>query len=547
MVIMRHPFFPIPNRRKLNGGNGVDAPRSRSWLGGPWALARTFGDSMSTDPTTNGNRRALRIGKYEVVAHIATGGMGAVYRARDVEQDRDVALKVLTPDMAARPAMLERFRREARNAAQLRHENIVRIFECGESNGTHFLVLEFVDGIDLHELINRKGKLPPEECRQIMIQAARALDHVHQRGIVHRDIKPSNFLVTMKDGRSLVKMTDLGLARQARDEEFRVTRDGTTVGTIDYMSPEQAKDSGKADIRSDIYSLGCTFYHMLTGQAPFPEGSLTERMYKHIEAEPEDVRTFSEKVPAGLVAILHRMMRKKPAQRYQTPKELLDDLENPDQAADPSSTETTTVKSSVPTEEARPAARDKVRRSRGKGRRSGKKARTPLFLGIPRDWRLWTAGGGMLAVLVGVALWFILAGGAQEPEPTDMAHQTDPDSPPGKDGKPSRDGKTPKDKSNKDSGEVKPSIPINSLRPLYQPQVPLDLTRLREEFKEPAFPPPAADARMFQVFRGASGQEGILRIFGRSLPGGERRGQGRHPGNKGQWPSVYRPPGGKGA
>src|SRR5262249_25656640 len=128
--------------------------------------------------------------------------------------------------------------------------------------------------------------------------------------------------------------TDLGLARDIQTErerdQFRITRDGTTVGTVDYMAPEQARDSSAADIRSDIYSLGCTFYHMLVGNAPFPEGTLTERIYKHVEAEPPDVRDVNPAVSAGLVAILRRMLEKKPEDRYQTPQELLDDLENPD-------------------------------------------------------------------------------------------------------------------------------------------------------------------------------------------------------------------------
>src|SRR5260370_24408995 len=148
---------------------------------------------MAADPSGNLSRRAVHIGKYEVISHIATGGMGAVYKARDVELQRDVALKILSPEMAAKPGLLERFRREARHAARLRHENIVAIYECGETGDTHFLALEFVDGIDLAAYIERKGKLDPEEARVITVQATRALVHAHSQGIIHRDIKPSNF------------------------------------------------------------------------------------------------------------------------------------------------------------------------------------------------------------------------------------------------------------------------------------------------------------------------------------------------------------------
>ncbi|HYT93836.1 MAG TPA: serine/threonine-protein kinase, partial [Gemmataceae bacterium] len=195
---------------------------------------------MPADPPGNGRRSPVRIGKYEVVAHIATGGMGAVYRAIDTDLHREVALKVLPMETAARPATLERFRREARSAAKLRHDNIVAIYEFGEVAGTYYLALEFVDGIDLHELVNRQGKLDPETARHILIQAARALDHAHQQGIIHRDIKPSNFLIAQKNDKLIVKLTDLGLAREVNNDEFRITRDGTTVGTVDYMSPEQA-------------------------------------------------------------------------------------------------------------------------------------------------------------------------------------------------------------------------------------------------------------------------------------------------------------------
>jgi serine/threonine-protein kinase len=277
--------------------------------------------------------RSRRIGKYEVVKYIATGGMGAVYRAVDTELDRPVALKVLNPEIAAKANMLERFKREARTAARLRHENIVAIYDVGEVSGTHYLALEFVDGIDLHEYICKKGKIPAEEARQIMIQAARALDHAYKQGIVHRDIKPSNFLIAHQGERLLVKMTDLGLARtknESKAEDFRLTKAGTTVGTIDYMAPEQSRDSSAADIRSDIYSLGCTFYHMLAGKGPFSEGSLTERLYQHAETTPSDIRTVNADVPDGLVVILGKMLEKKPEDRYQTPAELLTDLENPE-------------------------------------------------------------------------------------------------------------------------------------------------------------------------------------------------------------------------
>jgi serine/threonine protein kinase len=282
---------------------------------------------MASDSVpTRGPRKVVRLGKYEVVSHIATGGMGAVYRARDTELNRDLALKVLNREMAGKPAMLERFKREAKAAGKLRHENIVEVYDFDEHNGTWLLAMEFVDGIDLHEYVKRKGPLDPEEARQIVLQGARALRHAHDKNITHRDIKPSNFLITQRRGRPLVKLTDLGLARDTDADQYRVTRDGTTVGTLDYMAPEQARDSGIADIRSDLYALGGTWFHLLAGRAPFPDGGLAERLYKLMNQDPPDVREINPRVSAETWAILDRLLEKEPEDRYQTPAELIDDL-----------------------------------------------------------------------------------------------------------------------------------------------------------------------------------------------------------------------------
>ncbi len=281
---------------------------------------------MSSD-AANEPTRNIRIGKYEVLSHIATGGMGAVYKARDTETGLDVALKVLSPELAAKPAMVERFRREAKHALKLRHKNIVTLHEFGEAQNIHFLVMEFVDGIDLFEYLTRQGPLDPVEALKIIRQACRALDHAYQQGVVHRDIKPSNFLVTRQGERLLIKLTDFGLAREAGNEEFRVTRAGTTIGTLDYMSPEQARDSGLADVRSDLYSLGCTWYHLLAGHAPFPKGGLGERLHRIMNEEPPDVREFNPRVSSTMASVVHRLLAKNPSQRYQTPADLMRDLD----------------------------------------------------------------------------------------------------------------------------------------------------------------------------------------------------------------------------
>jgi serine/threonine protein kinase len=274
---------------------------------------------MAFHPLTPGSR----VGRYEVVAHLATGGMGEVYRARDVELERDVALKILPEHLSDNAVAVERFRREARAAARLSHKNIVTLFDWGQDGRTWFLAMEFVEGIDLHAHIAERGRLDPQEAWLITLQATRALDHAFEQGITHRDIKPSNFILTRSGSKVRVKLTDLGLARAVREDDYRVTRDGTTVGTIDYLAPEQARDSAQADIRSDIYSLGCTLYHMLAGHAPFPDGGLGERIYNHQFVEPADVRESNPDVPSGLWAVLRRMLAKQPEDRYQTPAELL--------------------------------------------------------------------------------------------------------------------------------------------------------------------------------------------------------------------------------
>lgn len=286
---------------------------------------------MSSEPLNPG----VRLGKYKVLAHIATGGMGSVYKASDQELGRLVALKVLDDSMADNSNTLERFRREARHAARLTHKNIVTLYEYGYANGRHFLALEYVDGIDLYDYIERKGRLAPEESRRILVQAVQALEHAHKQGITHRDIKPSNFLLTRDRDRMRVKLTDMGLARKAGEENFRVTRAGNTVGTIDYLSPEQARDSAAADIRSDIYSLGCTLYHMLAGNPPFSEGGLGERILKHLQEDPPDVRQFNPKVSDEMWELMQRMLAKNPEDRFQTPADLLRVLKAmPPQASD---------------------------------------------------------------------------------------------------------------------------------------------------------------------------------------------------------------------
>ena len=267
-----------------------------------------------------------RLGKYQIEKKIGAGGMGAVFLARDTELKRTVALKVLPRDKASNPILVRRFRAEAQAAAQLRHPNIVAVFDSGEADGYLYIAMEYVEGRDLFEMVSLRGVVPVRRSIEIIRQVAAALQHAYEQNIVHRDIKPSNLLIR-RDG--VVKLTDLGLARSIDDTlETNITRAGTTVGTVDYMAPEQARNSKLADIRSDLYSLGCTWFQMLTGSPPYPEGSVTNKLQAHAIKPIPDPRDKNPNVPEGLTAVISRLMAKKPDDRYQTPAELIDDLDH---------------------------------------------------------------------------------------------------------------------------------------------------------------------------------------------------------------------------
>src|SRR6266851_3810397 len=454
---------------------------------------------MPSDPSAPTARRPVRIGKYEVISHIATGGMGAVYKARDVELRREVALKILPPELAAKPALLERFKREAIHAARLRHENIVTLFECGEVGGTHYLALEFVQGIDLGDYIDRKGKLDPEEARIITLQAARALDHAHHQGIIHRDIKPSNFLLSRPKGGLLVKMTDFGLARVAGDEDFRVTRAGTTVGTINYISPEQARDSALADIRSDLYSLGCTLFHMLAGQAPFAEGGLTERLYKHIEEPPPNVLDFNPRVSPELCAVLYKLLAKKPEDRYQTPADLLDDLLHLDRIG---VRKTPVTRRDVLAELAASASAEKpaksserrspplkpkpIKRRHAEDETAERTASRTRTINAPRVPKAWLLGGSAVAlialVVVGGLIAWRLIGSAKTPDSPDNNESTSIVAGPSISSPLATESKEIKKNGITPPGDTVQAKPV-TWPSLYESGEPPDAERLKQEFE----------------------------------------------------------------
>ena len=265
-----------------------------------------------------------RLGQFVLQKFIGGGGMGIVFRALDTTLNREVALKVLSRDQSADEEALRRFRNEAQSAARLDHENIARVHYVGEDRGVHYIVFEFIEGVNIRDLVEKHGPLPLDQAASYTFQIAQALDHASQRAVIHRDIKPSNVLIT-PDGKA--KLVDMGLARLHQVAQVDdLTASGVTLWTFDYISPEQARDPRSADVRSDLYSLGCSFFYMLTGSPPFPDGTVLQKLLQHQADNPPDPRTIRPELPVEVSRILARLLAKNPAQRFQNPGELVREL-----------------------------------------------------------------------------------------------------------------------------------------------------------------------------------------------------------------------------
>ncbi|WP_437203882.1 serine/threonine protein kinase [Planctomicrobium sp. SH664] len=276
-------------------------------------------DSASIPPVTG-----LSLGHFVIEERIGRGGMGAVFRAIDQRLDRVVALKVLAPDHSSDPDSVVRFQNEGRSAARLDHDNIARVYYIGEEHGLHFIAFEFVTGTNVRNFIAQRGRLNPSDAVSFTLQIAEALRNTSAANVVHRDIKPSNIIIT-PTGRA--KLVDLGLARQINPEISRdLTIAGTALGTFDYIAPEQAMDARNVDVRSDIYSLGCTLYHMLTGEPPYPTGTMFEKVMNHHRSTAPDPAQKNLRVSPQLSRVVQRMMASNPDERYQSAESLISDL-----------------------------------------------------------------------------------------------------------------------------------------------------------------------------------------------------------------------------
>ena len=274
--------------------------------------------------------------QYVVLEELGRGGMGRVYKARHRTMNRIVALKVLAPGLTRTDRALDLFLREVRAVAQLVHPNLVTAFDANLVGDRYYLVLEYIDGPNLDQLVRSRGPLTVGQTCDFLRQAACGLQCAHAANMVHRDIKPANILVQRRaadGGPGLVKISDFGLARlqdgpnPADRPGTIVTKPNTVMGTPDFLSPEQARNLHNTDIRSDLYSLGCTGYFLLTGRVPFPGGTSLEKLLRHNTDQPEPLEQLRPDVPAAVVALIRRLMSKVPADRFQTPAELAAALE----------------------------------------------------------------------------------------------------------------------------------------------------------------------------------------------------------------------------
>lgn len=298
----------------------------------------------STSPVVSIEELFVDHPKYQLLGQIGAGGMGAVFRAQHRLMDRDVAIKVIRPEIVSNREAVARFHNEVRAAAKLAHRNIVAAYDAEQVGSAHILIMEFVVGESLSETIKRKGKLPVTHACNYALQIAQGLKHAHEQGMIHRDIKPQNLMKTPK---GIIKILDFGLARigELNDDEGQLTSTGVMMGTADYIAPEQARNARDADIRSDLYSLGCTFYSMLAGEAPFKKArTRVDKVLAHCSESFPSIQDIRSDVPDQVAQMIYKLVAKDPAERYQNPQELIDDLlpfakpKSSPSTADPSAT-----------------------------------------------------------------------------------------------------------------------------------------------------------------------------------------------------------------
>jgi len=309
---------------RRQGGRGLPAEAQEAAEG---MVADGLITNFQAEQYMLGKWRGFTIGKYKLLERVGVGGMGQVFLCEHMFMKRRVAVKVLPPAKAEQPAALGRFYREARAAGSIEHPNIVRTHDIDQDGNLHFIVMEYVDGSNLLDIVKKFGPLNIGRAVSYIRQTAIGLEFAFQGGIIHRDIKPGNILV---DRFGLAKLLDMGLARFYNDNADNLTQkydDKIVLGTADYVAPEQVANSHAVDIRADIYALGASMYFMLAGHPAFPNGTVSQKLLWHRTKDPTPIRQIRPEVPEGLAAIVEKMMRKDPAARYQTPAEVAIALE----------------------------------------------------------------------------------------------------------------------------------------------------------------------------------------------------------------------------
>jgi serine/threonine-protein kinase len=298
---------------------GTGSPKLRSSTGAP----ASSGTAATGPPSSKILQKSGSLGDYRLLKKLGAGGMGTVYLAQQASLERTVALKVLSKELAAKPAFVQRFQREARLMARLDHPNILRCLDVGAVAGHHYLAMEYVDGGSLQDWLKKLTKIELGDALHVTLACARALQHAHDLNMIHRDVKPDNLLLT---GKGVVKLADLGLAK-ASDDDLSLTRTGTGAGTPLYMAPEQARDAKNVDHRSDIYAIGCMLYCFLTGKLPFAGETLLEVIEAKTKGKFTPARRLNGDIPPRLDLILDKTLAPNPSHRYQSCAELVVDLE----------------------------------------------------------------------------------------------------------------------------------------------------------------------------------------------------------------------------
>ena len=271
--------------------------------------------------TESDNISGTNIAGCQVINKIGQGGMGAVYAANHLTLGKTVCVKILSPELAKEGRNVEFFMREARSAAKLEHPNIVRVYSFGQERGLHYIVMSYIEGISLADMIAKNGPMSADMASGIMLEVFDALKHAHSKAIIHRDIKPSNILLA-NDGRPII--VDFGLARSISEEKL-LTMAGEMIGTAYFMSPEQGL-AGKVDHRADLYSAGATFFYLLTGKYPFEGKTYIEVVHKHIGEAPPSIMLLNPDLPLWVSRVLDLLMRKNPKDRYQSAGQVMDEI-----------------------------------------------------------------------------------------------------------------------------------------------------------------------------------------------------------------------------